>query len=448
MAKDKVLVGIEAINLVSKSECINQYPKVKMLIENYRERMKSISLSDIENLMRVDIETYNILMYSFKKIQEVAAAEWSQEKFVGDYKNKCQLCGNARLLHNYRIRNVKNNNVLIVGSECINKFPSIDNRSFDSRKHRRDQDKLIKETTRRNLLNTKFPGCKEDLDKWRGYYNNLELLMPENIDSRFNKLILESNNFYTNYIDGKYKNSEIDRLENWYSEFDDLMVLSKHFIADHINDRLVATKKIGDWLTKQNLKGVRQQIIKDGAKVNRHTIKYIGTSSFINLFKDIIREQFKPFGYELQQITDSKIIFMYRYKHSNIALSTSLINFMNTFGGIIFEERISSKETIIDNLGIDWEEENVMKFEWELDNLLEKTVYNLDLMFRENILNILKGSCVARVNAEVFLKNNRCVMGMEDSVAKKKLLNTIENISKWELKDDVEGVMKTMMNRY
>ena len=448
IAKGRVLIGIEAINLVSRSECINQYPKVKALIEKYRERMKSISLSDIEDLVQTDIETYNILMYSFDKIQKVATKEWSQEKFEGDYRNKCQLCGNTRLLHNYRIRNIKNNEVLIVGSECINKFPSIDNRTFDSRKHRREQDRLIKETTRRNLLNTKFPGCKEDLDEWRRYYINLELLMPEEIDTRFKKLILESNNFYTDYIDGKYKNSDIDRLRDWYSEFSDLMVQSKRFIADNKNDRFVVTKKTGDWLTKQNLNGIRMQIIKDGAKVNRYTIKYIGTSSFVILFEDIIREQFKRFGYELQQITDSKIIFMYRYKHSNIALSISLTNFMNAFGEIIFEEKISSKETIIENLEIDWEEKNIMNFEWELDNLLEKTVYNLDVMFRENILKISRGSRVARVNAEVFLKNHRCVMAMEDDEAKKKLLDTISNISKWELKDDVNDVMKTMFNRY
>lgn len=449
LAKDKVLIRIEAINLVSLSDCVKQYPKIRAILDTHREQMQSIYLSDIVYLLNQDVETYNTLLYSFKSLQEIAAKEWSQEAFVGDYKNKCQLCGNPKLLHNYKIRNIKNNCELIVGSECINKFGAIDNKKFDARKHRREQEKVAKEIKRRNLLNERFPNCKEHLDSWRGYYTELELLMSEKIDSRFKKLISDSNNFYNDFISGtKYTDSDVNKLNDWYKEFEQLKLESTEFINDYKEDKLIANKEIGDWLIKNKLNGVRQQIIREDARISTLTVGYLGVPEFIDRFEGVFKKEFLRFGYELQKITDEKVVFKRKFRMVNIILIANLKDFMQSFGGLIFNNDILSEQLILNNLNLEWEDKNVANLEWELDNILKKTRFNLSLYFIENILKIFQGDYVAKVKADVFLTGHRLVIGLSEDQAREKLLNTIKGINKWELSDSEDDYIDTMYNKY
>lgn len=86
------MIDIESINLVFNSECIKEYPKVRYILWEFKEKKKSILYSDIEHLKISDEETYTLLRYGFKEIRDLASSEWIQEKYAGEHKSYCELC--------------------------------------------------------------------------------------------------------------------------------------------------------------------------------------------------------------------------------------------------------------------------------------------------------------------------------------------------------------------
>lgn len=104
----------------------------------------------------------------------VALKEWLYTGEMYDLelpKETCQLCGHPNIRYQFNIRNAHNDNELLVGSECINKFEinAVENGIIldtieSRRKVNRDKRHLVNEASKRQLINTLIELLKKDDD--------------------------------------------------------------------------------------------------------------------------------------------------------------------------------------------------------------------------------------------------------------------------------------------
>ena len=133
MGKRKKLHSIitkEDRELVVNSEAINNYPELKRVLDKYERIYKT----DFEDTDDFDDKLINLMLYVFQDIRDECEKEWysngkmdvvesdNQEDWV-----KCALCGTPNK-YIYYIVNRLNKTKLNVGSDCIDKFSSIDTR--------------------------------------------------------------------------------------------------------------------------------------------------------------------------------------------------------------------------------------------------------------------------------------------------------------------------------
>lgn len=116
----------------------------------------------------------NILPYSEeKKNLAVALDEWTYTGEMHDLESPietCELCNHPDIRYQFNIRNVHNDNELLVGSECINKFEikavsdegKILNRSESRKKVNRDRRHLVTEAAKKRLINSLVELSRKD----------------------------------------------------------------------------------------------------------------------------------------------------------------------------------------------------------------------------------------------------------------------------------------------
>lgn len=123
----------------------------------------------------VNRSSINILPLS-KERQNLAVAlqEWLYTGEMYDLElpeENCQLCGHPNIRYQFNIRNVLNDNELLVGSECINKFEinAVENGIIldtveSRRKVNRDKRHLVNEASKKCLINSLVALLKKDDD--------------------------------------------------------------------------------------------------------------------------------------------------------------------------------------------------------------------------------------------------------------------------------------------
>lgn len=432
--KHKVIVTKEQINLVSNSECIKRYPVVLDMLNQYKLSGKSIRLSDIERLENDDIQTYNYLRYSFEELSKESAAEWKQAGEAGCYKNRCALCGNPQLMYNYKIRNIKNGNIMIVGSECICKFPNIDSSEFSSKKDKSNKQKYNQRINRINEINTMFPNCKHHMEAWKNYYNDLEVLMPYSIDEKYNELINNSYTFYNEYIEGRIKKNRIEEFQEFYNRFELLRIESQKFINENRENSFICNKALARWLNNYSKPSIRRRIIMDGGIITKNTINAIGYFPFIQANLQILESKMQKNSIVLSDITDQHIEFVIRFSRVNLRFKQDLEGFMHNLGHLLLEDTILDKEEIIEKLELDWDIKNIDNFIWELNNILRKTPYRLSMNFKVMMLDIFKGEYIAQVHYQTFLNSQKKLLFLDEREYKAQVLKVIEQIKRWDTK--------------
>ena len=112
-------------NLLINSTICDESKELKNLLIEYE---KGLTINQIEKVKDKIGDLYYKLKSKeiIKKMIEDAGKEWIQEKPVGIVEKPCDLCKNIKSKEKFIIKNRINNNKLLVGSSCIDKFSEIE----------------------------------------------------------------------------------------------------------------------------------------------------------------------------------------------------------------------------------------------------------------------------------------------------------------------------------
>ncbi len=191
----------------------------------------------------------------------------------------CQLCGrkNKRIFY---IKNRKNNNELHVGSECIKKFPDIENISV-IRKTMREQLSLQNENKRRiqfseiELDNVDYI---KNAEKW---FSDFRILLPAVLYNNIKMVLYNLNSLKTNYVK---KGGKIEDIREQYIAYKKLFEKYKkealQFYETNKMKPLICRKNLADWLETEHL-NVWKHVLENGGFLDRETLEYCYQTEYV-----------------------------------------------------------------------------------------------------------------------------------------------------------------------
>lgn len=134
----------------------------------------------------------------YPQVKRRAIGEWTVEKNSAEYdpkgKMKCQLCG-QKIKNICIIKNNFNEKRLKVGTECVKEFGILSDFNFEKQL---EEKKRIK---RLENLNSIFPGIERELNEWNLFIDSQEILISNEIKSRYLELETCAKDIFNEYLD-------------------------------------------------------------------------------------------------------------------------------------------------------------------------------------------------------------------------------------------------------
>ncbi|MCQ2969865.1 MAG: hypothetical protein MJ191_07160 [Clostridium sp.] len=192
-------------------------------------------------------------------------------------------------------------------------------------------------------------------------------------------------------------------------------------------------EEILKWLTEKNLSGIIKGINQNNGIINEKIASVIYCKSFIKKFKDDYNKIFNSLGFKILKITDEYIYIS--YIDSDIEFFISSSEFMRRYARLLFNNKNTISDSILDKFKLVNNEENINKFIERCNNILENSQYKLKSEIKDgkisNIMNIFKGDFLAKVNAEIFTRNIKKYLIKINEEAKNNTIAFIERINTW-----------------
>lgn len=376
--KKRALASQEDIKLLSKSECIKRYKCLYELFKSFIPKKSPIYLEDTE-ILKKDKQSYNTIRYSFKELVEEASSEWVNVGCVDTKKIVCDLCGSSNLKFNFKIKNQINNNEMIIGSSCIEKFPNINSGNVNMKEHKSRANKIY----RSNYINEIYPNIVDMINSWKNFYSSFPILLNEELNSKFTNLLKDSDAFYNDFINGKILQKDAYNFKNYIDEFNLLKKEANYFLDEKKDNIYICDRKIVNWIS-QNIKDKEKLIDiirKNDGLIDENTSKYIYSIDFIRRFQKNIESEFGKFNFYIESLNkENGIVISYKVSRNNIIkLSMRLSGFMKKFNFICFDsDKCISKEKIIAEFGFYIENDNINNLIYEINLNLEDTKYYVE----------------------------------------------------------------------
>ena len=191
--------------------------------------------------------------------------------------------------------------------------------------------------------------------------------------------------------------------------------------------KFTCDEEILKWLTEKNLSGIIKGII------NEKIASVIYCRSFIKKFEDEYNKIFNSLGFKISRITDDYIYIS--YIDSKIEFFIASSEFMRRYARVLFNNKNTIDDAILDKFQLVNTEENINKFIERCNNILEDSQYKLksEVVDGEisNIMNIFKGEFLAKVNAEIFTRNIKKYLVKINGDAKRNTIAFIDRINTW-----------------
>lgn len=342
-------------------------------------------LSNITEIQRA------FLRNSLNKEAERIALEWNS---IGDVSipntesNPCQLCGNVCCKEFYIIKNKFTSIELLVGSSCIQKFPSI-NKSFgkDGVKKVVYLNRLEREKYNRENIITMEVGSKEDT--FLGWYNmKYDFVLDYDTDIKRKGLIASFVDRYNNYINkGCFEEQKL---------FDDLNRIKKEI---NILNNKIKVKQVKcnilkfdcpfyveKWLETDSQSLIRKDntykfllddIKKNQGKVNGKTIRYLYNNQYVNDLRDYINLKLMADIQTQISFVDNAVHFIIKNYKIDFFMETSI--FMYNFGPIIVDDSLHySFNNLLELISINFKDEDSIEKLIEIFNtVMKKTIYKV-----------------------------------------------------------------------
>lgn len=435
MKLKNALITKEDRELIFNSNFIKEYPLLKELLQ---KKIKVYS-KDIEYLKNIDIEMYNKILYASQEFRDKASREWYKYKYDGKYKAKCTLC-NRDNTYIYLIKNRINNTIMNVGSECIDKFPHLEGLidGKDIKQHKKEEVAYHAKIRRIAEFNNMFPYADKVIEKWKNEYENLEILMPEEIDTSFKSLLKNSKDFYDRYINGKLSKSILAEFEKYIKQHDIIMIKCQNFIDENRDWRNVCHYEIKKWLVAQNLQGIIRQIILDGGFIKSNIVKYIYCLEFVERYMDDFEEHFQEYDIFIKKYNKDTIELVIKYNREEITLETTLKSLMLNFIPTLYKKNKLNSIGVIEILDICKSE--YQRYENILNDIMKNSGYKFNFKYDRDEAEIIneKESRYATVRLGSLINKSKKILMMTSEEGMKVISGLLLGIKKWRDKKDKE----------
>lgn len=431
----KCIATQEQIRLLCKSENIKEYKNLLEVLLKFREKESPIYDYDIEYLKIDDNETYSTLYYGFKVLLQESSSEWVQTGFKDFTQKTCDLCGNTRLKYNFGIKNIKNQEEMIIGSKCIDKFPDINKAGINIKSEiskAKKIDRIIK-------FNNRYKNISEMLENWKSFYFNLPMLLNRDIENRFQKLIKNSNQFYEDFINGNIAIKKLEEFKFYIYEFEKLENSAKEFYDNYKDNKYICDKKVINWIKMKNKSNLRNKIINNNGFVSNDIAKEIYCIDFINRFYADVRKVFNDNGFEVE-VFDEDFGVLISYKLLNkycLRFMLNLKEFAEKFSMIYFGSvEILNKSYIFSNFKVYTQPDNLEEFVIVLEEINSNKNYSIkNEKIDETATNYIiienANNEYTKIDVKYLYRSLNGIFSKNSSEANKIIMNYLESLSNW-----------------
>ena len=147
--------------------------------------------------------------------------------------------------------------------------------------------------------------------------------------------------------------------------------------------KFTCDEEILKWLTEKNLSGIIKGINQNKGIINEKIASVIYCRSFIKKFEDEYNKIFNSLGFKISRITDDYIYIS--YIDSKIEFFIASSEFMRRYARVLFNNKNTIDDAILDKFQLVNTEENINKFIERCNNILEDSQYKLMQRFLRGI---------------------------------------------------------------
>ncbi|MEG2909897.1 MAG: hypothetical protein RR945_11790 [Erysipelotrichaceae bacterium] len=331
---NKFVIEKREASIFVKSTNSKNYPEiVKILKEN--KRYPYLTEKELKTLSK---ENKEIMVRRFGQLFKLSAKEWELMK-VGeenkDNKLECQLCGTKRLRWISRIKNIKTQEILVVGSECIKyygEFRGSNGESFEDMEH---ENNTIKNE---QLLEEHSSGMIKDIDRFKNIQNE-RIIIPDYLTRKYDSLKKELIDNSKHLNCKNLSELRIKKFVNLHGRVKGFLVEFDEYLSS--NNIFTITDDIANWLTSQPEYDyeLRRQLCVDG-EVTEKTIDSIKEPNFM---KGIIPSFDKLFQngdiIRLNKFENTTFAIVHKSR-PDIVLNIKMAPFINQYKDYLFHDKL------------------------------------------------------------------------------------------------------------
>lgn len=290
----------------------------------------------------LDDKARTVLISNKKMLIDSIKSEWVGIgcNDIATGKMNCQLCGRKNIYIHY-IQNRSNDIELNVGSECINKFPNIENISSNKKNHS-EQRKQRDSQVRRIEFDALDLESVDYIAKSEEWFTEIDILLPFNLYNELKDVIRGMFSLRTTYITkgGNFKEVS-SNYSNLKTLFEELKLKAIEFYDKNKRKKLICKREMSEWLRKEHC-DVWELVSKNNGIFTEKTLEYAYK-------KEYIEKHLSDFSKSLED-TDLKIVGMngnsirFVIKNSNYIYPVSFI-----ISGKIFMQKVGCHALAIRN---------------------------------------------------------------------------------------------------
>lgn len=295
---------------------------------------ETLSPKDLESDIVFDDKARMVLTHDVKRMMDHIKEEWyAKTSFeTATTEVHCQLCGTKNKYVCY-ITNRINGEELNVGRECVKKYKTINGANIILSKlnsHLRDTTK----DARRSSFDT---ALEDDISFTKIAENRIEtfpIVIPYKLYNDLKTIIVTCNRIRTTYISsGSDFEESIAKFKLKIEEFEKLYKQAESHYQQNVNDPLICTREISNWL-KSNYPTIVVDVQKSKGFLNEKTLQFVHEPNFIKNNLDNFKKCLKDKDVTILSVNGNVIRF--KIKNSRfiqpIYFTMPIKNFMMNIG--------------------------------------------------------------------------------------------------------------------
>lgn len=331
----KIIISNKQKNLLLNSEAVKQ--KSFKHLYDYLLINKDIRRKDLESNPQLD----NVFVFIDELLVETRS-EWEISKSqpfndLGDkyleLKRECELCGKKNIKYENRIRNNSNNNVLVVGSECVKEFGE------EIHSLMKTIQKKSNRAARILQLEEHIPGMRSFVEN-KGFINSYDIIIPKRLVDRYKNIHSVLREFYQAFINN-HKKDLAKILKKWNEKNRLIQEIEEH-VKENKDKKFVGTKKILDWLIENDSNHEIQLLRENEGFIKWRTIHRIFEPEFMQKTLNDLYPYLRKLDIEMKSLFPKQrnVILRFTSNGKFLDASTKYEVLLLNYGGILFEERV------------------------------------------------------------------------------------------------------------